>query len=107
MNRIDPRVARALVVEIIRVLWDKGLYRDNKWLRMCHDNWIGYWIDWRASLTMKGVDRQIEEMSHEPSIEPPLYWEQEEGETPLGGALGYTYEFDDAPSSTDPVQGAE
>ena len=107
MKSIDLKVARALVVEIIRNLWDRGLYRDNKWLRLCHDNWIGFWIDWRTSLTMKSVDEQIEDMYYESEIEPPIYWEEEEGETALGGPLGYTYQLDDAPSSADPVQGAE
>lgn len=84
---------RGLAVEIIRILWDHGYYRDNRWLRMCHDNWIGFWIDWKASLTMKNVDRQIEEMFYESEIEPPVYWEETEGETPLGGPIGYTYRF--------------
>ena len=103
MNSIDLKVVKALVVEVIRLLWDRGLYRDNEWLRMCHDNWIGFWIDWRASLTMKEVDKQAEELTPEPQIMPPVYWEETEGETPLGGALGYTYKFDDAPSGADSV----
>jgi len=80
-------------VDIIRRLWDRGLYRDNKWLRMIHDNWIGHWIDVKAAVTMSDVDRQIEEMYREPEIVAPTYWEQEEGETLLGGPIGYTYEF--------------
>ena len=107
MKSIDLKVARALVVEIIRNLWDRGLYRDNKWLRMCHDQWIGFWIDWRASLTMRSVDQQAKELTPEPEITKPIYWGEEEGETPLGGPLGYTYHFDDAPGGADPVQGAE
>ena len=103
MKSIDLKVVRALVVEIIRVLWDQGLYRDNKWVRMCNDNWIGYWIDWRAEKTMESVDEQAKELTPEPEIVKPLYWEQEEGETALGGPLGYTYQFDDAPSGADPV----
>ena len=107
MNSIDLKVVKALVVEVIRSLWDRGLYRDNKLLRLCHDNWIGFWVDWRAGLTMEAVDKQIEEMSHEPEIKAPIYWGEEEGETALGGPLGYTYKFDDAPGSSDSVQGAE
>jgi len=98
---------QALAVDIIRDLWDRGLYRDNKWLRMIHDNWIHHWIDVKTAVTMADVDRQIEEMFYEPEIEPPLYWEETEGETPLGGPLGYTYHFDDAPGGADPIQGAE
>ena len=94
----------ALVVEIIRVLWDKGLYRDNKWLRLCHDNWLHHWIDWRTSLTMEGVDQQAKELTPEPEIMKPLYWEEEEGETPLGGPMGFSYDFvDDARSDSDSV----
>ena len=93
MNRVDHKVVKALVVEIIRVLWDRGLYRDNKWLRMCHDNWINFWIDWRTEKTMADVDRQIEDLFHESEMDPPLYWEEEKGDTPLGGAMGLRHEF--------------
>ena len=85
----------ALVVEIIRALWDKGLYRDNKWLRLCHDNWLHHWIDWRTSLTMEDVDQQAKELTPEPKVVKPLYWEEEEGETPLGGPMGFRYDFVD------------
>ena len=107
MNRVDHKVVKALVVEIIRVAWDKGLYRDNKWLRMCHDHWIGFWIDWRADLTMRSVDQQAKILTPEPEVVKPVYWEETEGETALGGPIGYTYRFDDAPGGTDLVQGAE
>lgn len=93
MNRVDYDVVRALVVEIIRNLWDRGLYRDNKWLRMCHDNWIGFWVDWRADLTMRSVDQQAKEFTPEPEVVKPVYWKETEGETPLGGPLGYTHRF--------------
>lgn len=94
----------ALVVEIIRALWDKGLYRDNKWLRLCHSNWLHHWIDWRTSLTMEDVDQQAKELTPEPKVVKPLYWEEEEGETPLGGPMGFRYDFvDDARSGSDPV----
>ena len=98
---------QALSVELIRRLWDRGLYRDNKWLRMCHDNWIGIWVDWRTQVTMRNVDHQAAELTSEPEVVKPLYWEEEEGETALGGPLGYTYKFDDAPSGADPLQGPE
>jgi hypothetical protein len=93
VNRVDHKVVKALVVEIIRVLWDRGLYRDNKWLRMCHDNWIKFWIDWRTEKTMADVDRQIEDLLYESEMDPPLYWEEEEGDTPLGGAMGLRHDF--------------
>ena len=98
----------ALVVEVIRHFWERGLYRSNKVLRFFHDGWMPHWIDWRAQLAGRSLDKQAKELTPEPKIEPPLYWEQEEGETPLGGPLGYRYTFvDDAPSSADPLQGSE
>ena len=95
MKRLDQKVAKALVVEVIRFLWDLDLYRDNKWLRACHDHWMPFWLDWRTKLTMKDVDRQSRKLTPEPEVVKPLYWGEDEGETPLGGALGYTYKFDD------------
>lgn len=95
---------KALVVEVIRLLWDRGLYRDNKWLRLCYDNWLHHWIDWRTSLTMREVDDQVKELTPVPQIVKPLYWEEEEGETPLGGPMGFSYDFiDDSGSSSDSV----
>jgi len=94
-------------VDIIRRLWDAGLYRDNKWLRMIHDNWLHCWIDVKTAVTMDSVDRQAEALAPEPEVVKPVYWEETEGETALGGPLGYTYRFDDAPGGADPVQGAE
>ena len=98
---------QAVVVDIIRRLWDRGLYRDNKWLKMIHENWISHWIDVKTAVTMRSVDAQAADLTPEPEIIKPVYWEETEGETPLGGPLGYTYHFDDAPGGADPVQGAE
>ena len=98
---------QALVVEIIRRLWDRKLYRDNKWLKMIHENWISHWIDVKTAVTMRSVDAQAADLTPEPEIIRPVYWEETEGETALGGPLGYTYRFDDAPGGADPVQGAE
>ena len=98
---------QALTVEIIRRLWDQGKYRDNKWLRLCHDNWIGIWIDWKTQATMINVDQQAKDLTPPPEVVKPIYWGEEEGETPLGGPIGFTYKFDDAPSSADPLQGPE
>lgn len=77
----------AFLVEVIRILWDKGLYRQNKWLQMIHDEWFEVWTIWRTGITMKDVDRQIEEMFHESEIDPPVFSEELEGETPLGGKM--------------------
>jgi hypothetical protein len=77
----------AFLVEVIRILWDKGLYRQNKWLQMIHDEWFEVWTIWRTGITMKDVDRQIEEMFHESEVDPPVFSEELEGETPLGGKM--------------------
>lgn len=78
---------RGLVVDVIRELWGRGLYIDNKWLKLIHENWFSYWVDYRACLTMQDVDRQIEEMFIESEIDPPVFSEEVEGETLLGGSL--------------------
>ena len=98
---------QALVVNIIRRLWDQGLYRDVELLRMVHDNWIAHWVDVKTAVTMHSVDIQAEALTSEPEIVKPIYWGEDKGETPLGGTLGYTYRFDDAPGGADPLQGPE
>ena len=98
---------QAVAVDVIRRLWDRGLYRDNKWLRMVHDNWLHHWIDVKTAVTMRSVDAQAADLTPEPEVIKPVYWEEEEGETALGGPLGYTYRFDDASGGANPVQGAE
>ncbi len=85
---------QALAVDVIRRLWDRKLYRDNKWLKMVHENWIGHWLDVKTAVTMDSVDRQAKNLTPEPEVVKPIYWEETEGETPLGGPLGYTYKFD-------------
>ena len=90
---------QGLAVDIIRRLWDHGLYRDNKWLKMCHDNWFNYWVDYRTCLTMQDVDRQIEELMQPSEVDKPVFTEELEGETPLGGMMELR-----APWSNDEVQ---
>ena len=77
----------AFLVEVIRILWNKGLYRQNEWFQMIHDEWFEVWTIWRTGITMKDVDRQIEEMFYESEIDPPVFSEELEGETPLGGKM--------------------
>ena len=104
-----PVVTRlqALVVDIIRSLWHHKLYQNNRWLRLIHDNWIHHWIDIKTAVTMRSVDAQAEALTPEPEVIKPVYWGETKGETPLGGPLGYTYKFDDAPSGADSLQGPE
>jgi hypothetical protein len=74
-------IYQGLVVEIIRILWDYGYYRDNPWLNRIYDNWFSYWVDYKTKQSMDEVDRQIEEMFLESEIEPPVFSEEKEGET--------------------------
>lgn len=75
------------MVDVIRELWDRGLYLDNKWLKLIHENWYSFWVDYRTCLTMQDVDLQIEELFIESEIDPPIFSEELEGETPLGGRM--------------------
>jgi len=78
---------KALTVEIIRILWDGGHQRHNKLLKQVHENWFSFWVEWKTSLTMKDVDRQIQEMFKESKVDLPVFSEETEGETLLGGRL--------------------
>ena len=96
MIKLTPiQVCQALVVEVIRRLWDRGLYRNNTILQQIHDNWFDFWVEFKTQATMNEVDRQIEEMFYESRIDSPVYWEDEHGETPLGGAMGISHDFTD------------
>ena len=98
---------QALVVSIIRRLCDHGYLHNNQYASAIYHAWVHHWIDVKTADTMRSVDAQAADLTPEPEVIAPLYWEEEEGETPLGGAFGYTYEFDDAPSGADPLQGPE
>lgn len=78
---------QVLVVEIIRSLWDKGLYRTHPVLKRMHDEWFPIWVEWKTKATMKEVDKQIEEIAQPTEVEAPVFWE-EEGDTRLGGKMG-------------------
>ena len=78
---------QALAVDIILRLWDHGLYRDNKWLKMVHANWLHHWIDVKTAVTMDDVDRQIEKLVEDPCIPEFIVSEELDGETPLGGEM--------------------
>lgn len=81
---------QALSVEVIQRLWDAGQYRDNTWLRLCHDNWIAVWVDWRAQLSMRDVDLQAEQLVEtwsQQDDERFLFTEEEQDDTPLGGPM--------------------
>ena len=78
---------QGLIVDVIRRLWDRGLYKNNKWLKMCHENWFNYWVEYRTCLTMQDVDVQIEELLEPSEVDKPIFTEEKEGETPLGGPM--------------------
>ena len=78
----SAQLLRALVVEVIHNLWHAS-YIVASLAERDQQAWHSDWVLWKTLVTMKDVDRQIEEMRHEPEIDPPLYWSQEEGATPL------------------------
>ena len=80
-------IYQGLVVEIIRILWNHGYYRDNPWLKRVYDNWFSYWVDYKTKQSMDDVDKQIEEMFVESEVDPPVFSEELEGETLLGGRM--------------------
>jgi len=92
---------KGLVVEIIRILWDNGLYRQNPWLQRVHDYWFDYWVEFKTQQTMADVDRQIEELREPSGVDAPVYTETKEGPTALGGEMRLTapwHETDDEAS---------
>tara|TARA_B100001173_G_scaffold311001_1_gene327019 strand:- start:3170 stop:3451 length:282 start_codon:yes stop_codon:yes gene_type:complete len=78
---------KGLTVEIIRIIWSHGYFVDNQWLQMIHKNFWCYWVDYKTSITLKDVDKQIEKLSIESTIDPPVFTEEVKGETPLGGKM--------------------
>lgn len=84
-------VLQALVVELIRRLWDRGLLsRTNKIAQMIHAEWFNAWVEWKTAKTMADVDRQIEEIQQQweqDEEDPWVITETLEGETPLGGEM--------------------
>ena len=98
---------QALVVSIIRRLGDHGYLHNNKYANAIYHAWVHHWIDVKTAITMDSVDEQAKALTPEPEVVKPVYWEEEEGETALGGSFGYTYRLNDAPGGADPVQGSE
>ena len=54
---------------------------------MVHTNWFNYWVEYRTCLTMQDVDVQIEELLEPSEVDKPIFTEEKEGETPLGGPM--------------------
>lgn len=51
---------RGLLVEIIRILWDHGYFRDNQILKRIHAWWFDYWVQFKTDGTMAQVDREVD-----------------------------------------------
>lgn len=87
---------RALIVEVIRRLWDRGILWDHPVLLRVHDHWFDLWVDWRAEITMQDVDQQaealVEQWDAEDPAPSPVFSEVLEGETALGGEMRLHYE---------------
>ena len=62
---------QGFTVEIIRILWDHGFYRQNPLLKRIHDNWFSCWVEFRTERTMSDVDEQIESIQKEWASEDP------------------------------------
>lgn len=71
---------RAIVVEFIEGLWDRGIRYLDTFLKPLHDAWYDEWVLWRTEETMKDVDKQVAEIlkDHE-EVPPPIYSEGEDG----------------------------
>jgi hypothetical protein len=78
---------RGWFVDVIRRFWDRGQYRDVEWMKDVHKNWFPFWVKMKTYYTMKDVDKQIKDMFYESEVDPPVFSEEEEGETPLGGKM--------------------
>ncbi len=62
---------KGLTVEIIRLLWDHGYYRQNPWLQKVHDYWFDFWVEYRTDATMQDGDRQVEEIQEQWAKDEP------------------------------------
>lgn len=89
-----PDHLKALVVELIRRLWHRGLLsRTNKIASQIHDTWFSFWVEYKTAQTMADLDEQIEDVlalwedDEDPALDAYVYSEQVEGETPLGGEM--------------------
>lgn len=86
-------VVKALVVELIRRLWHRGLLsKTNKIANQIHDNWFEFWVEYKTAKTMAEVDEQIEAIHQKLDEEmaaagDPVYSEILKGETALGGPM--------------------
>jgi hypothetical protein len=78
---------KGLIVEIIRIIWDHGHYRNNKILNTICQNWFDCWVDYKTQQSLSHVDLQLQNLVKEPTIENPIFSEEKDGETLLGGEM--------------------
>ena len=78
---------KAAAVEIIWVLWSFGILNDNDILIRIHANWFPDWVTFKTYYTMKSVDKQIRDIWEPSELDKPIFKEEEEGETDLGGMM--------------------
>ena len=88
---------QALAVELIRRLWDRGLYRTHPIAKKIHANWFDLWVDWRTQIEMRSVDAQaadlVRQWEEEDKSDEFIFSETVEGETPLGGEMQLSAPF--------------
>ena len=97
---------QALVVDIIRRLWERGHFHHNEWLQQIHDEWFQDWVDVKTANTTADLDRQIEHLWHEWEDDEDLwdFLDEQVGDTPLGGELRATFRpSQDSPEDSGPL----
>lgn len=75
------------IVEIIRRFWDRGEYRDVEWMQKTHTAWFEDWVEMRTYRTLEEFDDMASEFFPPSQVDEPVFTEEEEGETPLGGIM--------------------
>lgn len=78
---------KALIVELIRRLWDQGLMRQSTPLQLVHDHWFDYWVEFKTRATMREVDQQAQAISEGADEQTPTFTEESKGKTALGGFM--------------------
>lgn len=75
------------IVEIIRRFWDRGEYRDVEWMQEVHSAWFEDWVEMRTYRTLEEFDGMASEFFPPSEVSKPVFTEEKEGETPLGGIM--------------------
>ena len=70
---------RAIVVDAIKGLWDRGIRNMDVFLKPIYDAWLDDWVDWKTQQPMKELDKQIEEiLEADEDLDSPVYTEDGE-----------------------------